>query len=51
MQREKFMTVKHLSEDLSVMADMYADEDRGNWWDADDMARSVAEDVHSVLPS
>lgn len=42
-------TVDGLARDLDNMAEMYADEERDNWWDADDIARSVAEDIHALL--
>ena len=41
--------VSNLTERLNEMASMYADEERDNWWDADDIARSVAEDIHALL--
>lgn len=42
-------TATNFAEDLEEMSDMYADEERANWWDADDIARSVAEDIHALL--
>ena len=40
---------RNLADNLDDMAAMYADEERDNWWDADDIARSVAEDIHALL--
>ena len=36
-------------EELSDMAEMYADETRNDWWEADDIARSFAEDMYRLL--
>ena len=38
-----------LAGSLEDMACMYADETRENWWEADDIARSVAEEFHDLL--
>ena len=42
-------SVRDFSEALDEMAAIYADENRDNWWDADDIAREVAEDMREAL--
>ena len=42
-------SVSAFTEALDDMASMYADEGRDNWWDADDIARSVAEEMRDML--
>lgn len=37
--------------ELSEMTEMYEDETRDDWWDADDIARWFAEDMYAVLTS
>lgn len=38
-----------LRESLAVMSAMYADTNRDDWWDADDIARTVAEFVGDCI--
>lgn len=35
---------------LPVMEEMYSDTNRDDWWEADDIARSVAEELMGYLP-
>ncbi|MBQ3339801.1 MAG: hypothetical protein IJG82_09480 [Atopobiaceae bacterium] len=42
-------SVSAFTEALDDMASMYADEGRDNWWEADDIARSVAEEMRDML--
>ena len=40
-----------LMEDIEEMRNIYADQSRGDWFDADDIARDVAERLGSVIES
>ena len=40
---------KWLKPALAEMQEMYADQDRDNWWDADDIAKDVAEYIAECI--
>ena len=34
---------------IDLMNEIYSDESRVDWWDADDVARNIADELDSVL--